>query len=307
MDFKKIISDNIFGDILINEYLGLHTWYKIGGPCDLFIYPKTNDDLVNLITLCNAYKKEFFIIGDGANILVSDAGYRGVVISLQRYFNRIKIEKTSVKAGAGVVMSDLILQCEDKGLKGFEYLSGIPGTLGGLLSMNAGTDNSVISDMLQSIEIIDEHGERRILKKEEISFGYRSAPQLENVIIVSAIFELVVSDPVYLKNVRVELIKKRKEKQPLQYPSCGSVFKRPKNNYAGKLIEDAGMKGYQIGGVKVSEKHAGFFVNIGNATAEDVINLIITTRNTIKEKYGISLQSEVKFLGFSDKQLSDIR
>ena len=298
--------DNINGEIFKNISLADFTWYKIGGKADILIYPKNIEDIQKIIEYSKQKNLPYFVIGDGANLLVHDNGYRGIVISLQQYFSSIDRRKNYLRVGSGTKMSDLIKYCENEGLKGFEQLSGIPGTVGGLLRMNAGTDNGLISDFLISVHGLDNDGEEFVLRKESIAFGYRSAPQLSDKIILEGEFQLQESSSEELRDIRCNLINTRFKKQPLQYPSCGSVFKRPEGNFAGRLIEASGLKGCRIGNAEVSSKHAGFIINRGNATSKDVFALMKKIRDEVNNQFGILLEPEVKFLGFSDVELSKI-
>lgn len=286
------------GDFLINEPLTNHTWYKIGGPVDFLVYPKNLIDLKNILSFCLTGQIPVYFLGLGANILVNDPGLRGVIIKLSGYFNFIEKSGDLLKVGAGTRLQDLIIFCEKNELGGLEYLSGIPGTVGGALIMNAGIDKGVISDVVEEVLCLDIDFNELNLKKSEISFGYRSAPELQDKIIFSCFLKFTHQDEEKLRKIRLEQLEKRRKTQPVEYPSCGSVFKRPPGYFAGKLIEDAGLKGFRKGDAMISDKHAGFIVNLGQAKAKDVKYLIDKIQDVVLEKFNVLLEPEVRFLGF---------
>ncbi len=287
------------GNIMISEPLNKYTTIKIGGPADYFVEPLDREDLINLIKYLNEINYPKVIIGTGSNILISDSGFRGCVINLEHGFNKIKVEDTSVYAEAGVKLSKLVDVCLENSLIGIETLAGIPGTLGGAIVMNAGAYGTEISNYITSVEVLV--GEKiKKLTKLECGFGYRKS-NLEKTIIISANFILPEGDKEKAKERRREFLKKRKESQPVDLPNAGSIFKNPQGMFAGKLIEDAGLKGLIIGGAKVSEKHGNFIVNFNNATSDDVINLINVIQKEVYKKFGIKLELEIKLLGFKNK------
>jgi UDP-N-acetylmuramate dehydrogenase len=297
-NFENYLNSNKDYDYQRKADLKAHCWYQIGGPADYLIYPKNRNQLRELISICAGEDIPYFLLGSGANLLISDAGFRGVVIKLNRYFNQLERLETEVSAAAGVELDKLVLFCEENGLAGMAELSGIPGTVGGALSMNAGTDSGVIGDVVKEVEVLENSLKYSFLKKAEIGFGYRSAPLLQNKIIISCKLEMKAGDPSQLKRIRQAQLLKRKTKQPLNCPSCGSVFKRPPGNYAGKLIEEAGLKGYRYGNAQISPKHAGFIVNLGNATAAEVKFLMDKIQEEVYKKFSVKLEPEVRFLGF---------
>lgn len=287
------------GNVLISEPLNKYTTFKIGGPADYFLEPLDRADLINLIKYLNEINYPYVIMGNGSNVLISDNGFRGCVINLEYGFNRIKIEDTKVYAEAGIKLSKLVDVCIENSLVGLENLAGIPGTLGGAIIMNAGAYGSEISDHVTQVEVLVDN-KIKLLTKKQCGFSYRKS-NLEKSIVVSASFILTKGDKVKAKEKRRELILKRNESQPVNLPNAGSIFKNPEGNFAGKLIEEAGLKGVTIGGAKVSEKHANFIVNYNNATADDVIKLISLIQEEVFTQFGVKLELEIKLLGFKNK------
>ncbi|MFC1887389.1 UDP-N-acetylmuramate dehydrogenase [Candidatus Cloacimonadota bacterium] len=297
-ELNKFLNKQLGYDFLINADLKEHCWYRIGGPADYVVYPKDDLQLSEILQACLDSNEPYFILGSGANLLISDNGFRGVIIKLTRYFNKIELEGNTVTVGAGVNLDRLVLFCEENGLAGVAELAGIPGTLGGALTMNAGTDKGVISDVVVDVNLLDPKLNCMTYKNEQIGFGYRTATLLQDKVICGCRLKLIAGDRQELQEIRLSQLKIRKEKQPLQYPSCGSVFKRPPGNYAGKLIEEAGLKGFRYGNAQISEKHAGFIVNLGNAKASDVKFLIDKIEEEVFEQFSIRLEPEVRLLGF---------
>lgn len=275
------------------EPLSNHTTYRAGGLSRYFIEP------YNLYELFAALKfakdKNFFILGAGSNVLFSDKLFDGVVISLKKLNRYVIIKNDELICGAGCLLDNVINFSVSNNLSGLENLSGIPGSVGGAIYMNAGAFDIEIKDFLTSVKIMDFSGNIKIYKKNDLNFAYRSSG-LKDEIVVEAVFTL--RKGINLENKRVEILKKRDEKQPLEYASCGSVFKRPKEGFAGVLIENCGLKGYSIGGAEVSKKHANFIINKGNATSSDIYNLINYVKETVYKKYGIILEEEVKLINF---------
>lgn len=293
---------NILGEeaILRDEPLSRHTSFKIGGPADYFAEPHSASEIKEIIGLCKRAEIPFTIIGNGSNLLVSDAGYRGVIICISRSMRTIKTDGERIYAEAGALLSGIAREAQSNSLTGFEFAGGIPGTLGGAVVMNAGAYGGEMVQVIESVGVLDAGGKLLTLKNEELELGYRTSiiPK-KGYIVVSAVIKLNKTDDAdSIRNTMLELLAKRKEKQPLEYPSAGSTFKRPEGYFAGKLIEDAGLKGFSIGGACVSEKHSGFVVNKGDATAKDVLLLIEYVKNTVFEKFGVELEPEVKMLGF---------
>ena len=282
--------------IIKNEPMKNHTSFKIGGAADEFCAAKSVDEIKELISYAKKKDIPYFVIGNGSNILVSDKGIRGLVIKIAADFSDYEISGTVIKAKSGALLSTLAKAAQKSGLSGMEFASGIPGTLGGAIYMNAGAYGGQISDLVRRVTYL-ENGE---IKKigEGFGFGYRKSIFADlGVVILEAELELEKGD---LEEIRLKMEdykNRRTEKQPLSLPSAGSVFKRPEGSFAGKLIEDAGLKGFRIGGAEVSEKHAGFIVNTGGATASDVLSLIRYIQKTVKERFSVELETEVKIVG----------
>lgn len=301
MDINKIyegIKSRIASeDILRNEMMKNHTSFKIGGPADIMILPKTIDDIVSSVDYCKKHNIKHLIIGNGSNLLVSDTGIRGVVIKIADNFSDVTIEETKVKAQSGILLSRLAKMIMNESLEGFEFASGIPGTLGGAVAMNAGAYGGEMKDIITGASILDNDGRVIYLNKEDLKLGYRnSIIQEKNYTVLEVDMELNRGDFEKIKNITDDLTKRRTTKQPLHLPSAGSTFKRPKGYYAGKLIEDSGLKGVRIGDAQVSDIHCGFVVNLGNATFEDVYNLIKLIQKVVMDKFGVKLETEVKII-----------
>lgn len=283
--------------IKYDEPMKNHTSFKVGGPVDILVIPNKIEQVEKIINVCKKHKINYFVMGNGSNLIVRDGGFRGVVIKLTP-INSIMIDGNIVKAEAGVLLSTLSKEILRSSLKGFEFASGIPGTVGGAVAMNAGAYGPEIKDILESALVLDNDGNIISLSNKEMDFSYRSSiVQKKNYIVLEATFKLEEGNYDEIKNRMDELNKRRVDKQPLNYPSAGSTFKRPEGHFAGKLIEDSGLKGKAIGGACVSEKHAGFIINYNNATAADVLELINFVKETIKENYGVTLEPEVKVIG----------
>ena len=290
---KNIIADE---DIKMNEPLKDHTSYLIGGPADIYIYPKNKDQLIDLLKVLQEDTYPYFILGKGSNILAADKGFNGCIIDLTKYFAEIKVNNNNMNIGAGALLTTIAFTAIKNSLSGMEELAGIPGTLGGALLMNAGCYGNEIFKLVESVSFINSENEIEELPIDELEFGYRTS-SLKGNVIIEAKLRLVKSDPVKIRERTEVFLSKRRESQPLEFPSCGSVFKRPKGNFAGKLIEDAMLKERKIGGAQVSKKHAGFILNKENATANDVKELIELIKNTVSEKFNVILEEEVIYLG----------
>lgn len=292
---KELLSET---EIKRNEPMSLHTTFKIGGQADYFVKPKTMEHLVYTIKCCKEHNVPYYIIGNGSNLLVSDKGYRGAIIQIYKNFNGVEINECRVRAQAGVLLSRLSRLIMEAGLEGFEFASGIPGTLGGAVFMNAGAYGGEMKDVVEAITVITHQGDLIELPKEALELDYRSSVlQKEDYVAISVDLKFREGCKKTIKSRIAELDDLRRLKQPIEKPSAGSAFKRPIGNFAGKLIMDAGLKGYSIGGAQVSEKHCGFIVNKGNATAKDVLMLMEHIKNTVKEKFDVELEAEIKLLG----------
>jgi UDP-N-acetylmuramate dehydrogenase len=289
-NFSEDLHREIRGEILENEPLKERTTYRIGGAARYLVCPHDLDDLRKLNTLIRRYQIPGFILGGGANVLVNDQGFNGVVVHLKN-FNRLGLNASRMTAGAGLVLDQFVVSCLKQELAGLERLSGIPGTLGGALRMNAGAFDAEISDHLVTVEFMDFEGNHR---------AYRQAPAIKDTYILGATFDFPRAAAEDLFRVREEILARRHEKQPWQYPSAGSVFKRPPGYYTGKLIEDLGLKGKTIGRAQISSKHAGIIINLGEATADDVLQLIRLAQERVRRHYRVELELEQELIGFDE-------
>ena len=286
------------GCVLVDEPMRRHTTFRIGGPADYLIRPETEEVLRKILALCAEEKLPYFILGNGSNLLVSDQGSRGVIIQIDKNFQQCVTEGNVIRAGAGILLSRLSAAAGEAGLTGLEFASGIPGTLGGAVFMNAGAYGGEMKDILSWADVLDEERKLRRLSAEELELGYRtSRVKKEGWIVTGAELKLKFGDPEKIREKIEELKAARTSKQPLEYPSAGSTFKRPEGYFAGKLIMDAGLRGFRVGGAQVSEKHCGFVINTGNATAADVRELMRQVQEKVWEKYQVRLEPEVRFLG----------
>lgn len=275
-----------------------HVTFRVGGPADFFVTPKNYEELSWVLKCCAKYEMPCYIMGNGSNLLVSDQGYRGVVIQLFRQLNDIQCEGNVIRAQAGALLSAVANRALEEKLTGFEFAAGIPGTLGGACVMNAGAYGGEMKDVLKSVTVLTREGERITLQKNELELGYRtSIIAKKDYIVLEAEIELKAGDAEAIKAVMDDLKERRTTKQPLEYPSAGSTFKRPEGYFAGKLIQESGLQGFQVGGAQVSEKHCGFVINKDQATAADIAELIRQVQDRVEEKFGVRLETEVKRLG----------
>lgn len=305
-EFYQKLRENLRQDqILVEEPLANHTTFRIGGPSRFLLLPETKEQIAFAVKLCENENMPYYIIGNGSNLLVSDKGYSGTIIKLNKSFSSISItpsteegDKYLVHAQAGVLLSKLATTVAKAGLTGFEFAAGIPGTLGGAVTMNAGAYGGEIKDSIRSATVLDEDYNIFTLSREELELEYRSSiVQKKNYIVLEAEFVFESGDKDKIFEKIIDLNTRRHEKQPLEFPSAGSAFKRPKGYYAGKLIMDCDLRGFQIGGAQVSTKHCGFVINTGSATALDIRNLLLEIRRIVYEKYNVMLEPEVKMLG----------
>lgn len=287
-------SDNV----RLQEPMKKHTTFRIGGPADYYLCPHSTEELQKILQICRENKLEFFILGNGSNLLVSDKGYRGAVIQLWKNFSDIEAEDNTIMVKAGALLSKVAAEALEESLTGMEFASGIPGTMGGAVMMNAGAYGGEMKDIIREVTVLTREGELLTLSKEEMNFGYRTSVVKEKgYVVISAVLQLRKGDREEIRKVMDELKERRVTKQPLDMPSAGSTFKRPEGYFAGKLIMDAGLRGFSVGGAQISEKHCGFVVNKGDATAADVLGLIKEVQKRVQEKFGVALEPEVKFLG----------
>ena len=285
--------------VLENERMDRHTTFRIGGPADLFVCPEHTEQIVRILQLCREAEVPYFILGNGSNLLVSDAGYRGMVLQLDQNYQACRREDDCFTVKSGVLLAKLAAAAREAAYTGLEYASGIPGTVGGAVTMNAGAYGGEIKQNLVKARILTEDLEVRDINADELDLGYRHSRIMdENWIVLGAVFRLTPGDEKEIGARMAELREQRQEKQPLEYPSAGSTFKRPEGYFAGKLIMDAGLAGFSVGDAQVSEKHCGFVVNRGQATAEQVASLIGSVRETVLKKFDVLLEPEVRFLGF---------
>lgn len=275
-----------------------HTSFKIGGPADILVTPKTAQQIAKIIQISKTEKVPIFIMGNGSNLVVREKGIRGITVKLFDNFDEYEVKESIIKAQAGILLSKLSQVAYQNGLTGLEFASGIPGTLGGAIAMNAGAYGGEMKDVVIKTQYIDKGGNIKSIEGDMHCFGYRTSfIQKEEGIVLSSELKLKAGDKNQIKALMDDLCKRRNEKQPLKMPSAGSVFKRPEGYFAGKLVEDCGLRGYRVGGAEVSDMHCGFIVNKGNAVAGDVITLIELIKSTVKNKFGVELQTEVKIVG----------
>lgn len=285
-------------DVLQDEPMKNHTSFKIGGPADFLLLPRSIEEIKGIIHICKENNADYFVMGNGSNLIVRDKGLRYVVIKIADNFKEVLIEGTRITSQAGILLSTLSKHALKASLSGLEFASGIPGTLGGAVTMNAGAYGGEMKDVVKVCRVLDKMGNVISLNIEEMEMAYRSSIiQRENYIVLDVEMQLEEKDYSLIKEKVDELNLQRTTKQPLHLPSAGSVFKRPEGYFAGKLIQDSNLRGFQIGGAQVSELHCGFIVNVGNATAKDVIELIKHIQNTVYQNFGVNLQTEIKVIG----------
>ncbi len=295
---KNLISEKILGQVVTNFALKEHTSFKIGGSADLFVCPNNLMELLTTLSILKENGVPYFLLGAGSNLLISDKGIRGAAIKLGDGFDYAYAKDDYILAGAGVTLAKLAAEAKNAELKGLEFASGIPGSLGGAIFMNAGAYGGEMKDVITEVSFVDADGTVKTISANECDFGYRkSVFSKGDKIIISAKLTLKKGNKDEISATMRELNAKRKEKQPLESPSAGSTFRRPEGHFAGTLIEQAGLKGYTVGGAQVSEKHAGFVINTGNATAKDVCDLIEHIQKTVFEKFGVKLEPEIKITG----------
>ena len=284
--------------VFTGEAMSRHTTFKIGGPADYFLMPDKDTDVGRIVKICKESAIPYFILGNGSNLLVGDGGYRGAVIQIYKNMSAVTVEGTEITVQAGALLSSVAASAKNAALTGFEFAGGIPGTMGGAVVMNAGAYGGEMKDVLTEITVMDEEGEIVTLPADKLELGYRtSIIKTAGYIVLEAKLQLKEGNPEVIRETMKDLTIRRTTKQPLEYPSAGSTFKRPEGYFAGKLIMDSGLAGYQVGGAQVSEKHCGFVINAGGATARDVRTLMDNVRDIVYKKYGVTLEPEVKFLG----------
>ncbi|MCR5301128.1 MAG: UDP-N-acetylmuramate dehydrogenase [Lachnospiraceae bacterium] len=288
---------SITANVMTDEKMSAHTTFRTGGCADIFVIPKNAKEATDVVRLLLARNVPYTVIGNGSNILVSDEGYRGCIVCMGA--DDMNVLGTTVTAGAGALLSKVARLSYENGLTGLEFAAGIPGSVGGAVVMNAGAYGSEIKDVIKDVKLFDIRTQNMVrLSGEDLLFGYRtSIVKTQPLIVLEAVFELSHKDRSEIKETMDDLAARRRSKQPLEYPSAGSTFKRPEGHFAGKLIEEAGLKGYSVGGAAVSDKHCGFIINRDNAASSDIISLIRIVRQKVFESSGVMLEPEIVLLG----------
>lgn len=292
---KAIVTEE---KVHLQEPMGRHTTFRVGGPCDCLVQIGSAKQLKDIIKYLKLVELPYTVIGNGSNLLVSDKGFGGVILQIQEGMDQITVEGDCIKAQAGALMSQIARKALEHSLTGFEFAAGIPGSIGGGVVMNAGAYGGELKQVVTAVHVLDGNGEEMLLDNETMEFSYRtSAIKHQDFVVTEVEIRLAQGDAEAIKATMDDLAARRRQKQPLEYPSAGSTFKRPEGHFAGKLIEDAGLKGYQIGGARVADKHCGFIVNMGDATADDVYRLICAVQQKVKTQFGVELEPEVILLG----------
>ncbi len=294
-DIEKIVPKE---NILFNEPMSRHTTFRVGGAAKCLIKINNKEQLKKLVPYLQITGQKYFILGNGSNLLVGDRGYSGIVVKLDDGNGSITVEGERMKVSAGTLLGKAAMEAKENSLTGMEFASGIPGTIGGAIVMNAGAYGGEMKQIVESVEVMNREGEILVLDNDTMEFGYRtSVIKSRPFVILETVLALKKGDKEEIGAKMEELAKQRREKQPLEYASAGSTFKRPEGYFAGKLIMDAGLRGFSIGGARVSEKHCGFVINSGNATAADIREVIEEVQQCVKAKFGVALEREVIYLG----------
>ena len=284
--------------LLFQEPMSRHTTFRVGGEAECIVMVESQEELLQLIPYLSRSGQEYFVLGNGSNLLVGDKGYQGVILKLGKRMQQILVDGNHIVAGAGALLSQVSVTARDAGLSGLEFAAGIPGTIGGAIVMNAGAYDGEMKQVVKTVRVMDKEGEILTLDNDTMEFGYRTSIIKDRpFIVLGVIMELTAGEKEQIGARMEELMALRKSKQPLEYPSAGSTFKRPEGYYAGKLIMDAGLRGYRIGGAQVSEKHCGFVINAGGASAADVKEVIEEVQERVKDRFHVRLEPEVIFLG----------
>ena len=292
---KQIVGEN---SIFENENMANHTTFKCGGNASLYIAPNSTDELVKVLEVLRNENYPYMVIGNGSNLLVKDSGYDGAIVEVDKKISEIDVRGEEIIVEAGAKLSKVATIAMENDLAGFEFAHGIPGNMGGAVVMNAGAYGGEMKDVLKWVKVVDQNGEIKTLENEELELGYRTSRVMkEKMIVLEACIKLELGVMGDIAEVMALLMSKRKASQPLEYPSAGSTFKRPEGYFAGKLVQDAGMKGYRVGDAMVSDKHSGFVINCGNATATEVIQVIKDVQAKVKEDFGVDLEPEVRIIG----------
>ncbi|MBQ6807487.1 MAG: UDP-N-acetylmuramate dehydrogenase [Lachnospiraceae bacterium] len=284
--------------LLFDEPMSNHTTFRVGGEADCMILIEEEDELLKLIPFFRKIEQDYFVLGNGSNLLVGDKGYRGIVLKLGEGMKQIIVEENCIHVQAGALLSATAVVARDAGLTGMEFAAGIPGSVGGAIVMNAGAYDGEMKQIVESVKVMNQEGEIMVLDNDTMEFGYRtSIIKNRPFVVLEVVLQLQTGDKDEIQAKMDELAEKRRSKQPLNYPSAGSTFKRPEGHFAGKLIMEANMRGFRIGGAQVSEKHCGFVVNTGKATAADIKEVIEEVQTRVKERFHVTLEPEVIFLG----------
>lgn len=292
---KQIVGEN---SIFENENMANHTTFKCGGNASLYIAPNSTDELVKVLEVLRNENYPYMVIGNGSNLLVKDSGYDGAIVEVDKKISEIDVRGEEIIVEAGAKLSKVATIAMENDLAGFEFAHGIPGNMGGAVVMNAGAYGGEMKDVLKWVKVVDQNGEIKTLENEELELGYRTSRVMkEKMIVLETCIKLELGVMGDIAEVMALLMSKRKASQPLEYPSAGSTFKRPEGYFAGKLVQDAGMKGYRVGDAMVSDKHSGFVINCGNATATEVIQVIKDVQAKVKEDFGVDLEPEVRIIG----------
>lgn len=296
--YKELLNILDEKNIKVDEPMKKHISFKVGGPADFLVKPKTEEELRNVIEFAKKENVPFIVIGNGSNLLVKDGGIRGIVIELSDNFNNYEIDGNIIKAQSGALLAIIGRNAMKNSLTGFEFAAGIPGTLGGALAMNAGAYGGEMKQVVKTVRLMDRDGNIFELSNEEMKFEYRrSLLTTKDYIVLSAVIELQPGNVEEIKEIMADYSNRRSTKQPLNFPSAGSTFKRPEGHFAAKLIDDCGLRGLNLRGAQVSDKHCGFVINSGGAAAKDILDLMFIVKSTVNAKFGIMLEEEVKILG----------
>jgi UDP-N-acetylmuramate dehydrogenase len=299
---QKLKKHIISGIVVEHESMDRHTTFQVGGPADIFVEPGTREELQYALTQARDNQVPFFVTGNGSNLLVSDEGYRGMILHIGKSMSEVTVSGTRIRAQAGASLARIAKEAYEHGLTGMEFAAGIPGSLGGAVVMNAGAYGGEMKDILTEVDVMTREGEFITIPAGNLDLSYRHSciPDHEYIVLGAGI-ELSPGDPEAIKSRMSELAQARRQKQPLEYPSAGSTFKRPEGYFAGKLVQDAGLKGYTVGGARVSEKHSGFVINHGGAEACEIRFLIRQVQKKVMKQFGVLLEPEVRFIGFEDE------
>jgi len=294
---RGVLEPVLEGEILYDEPMSRHTSYKIGGPADVMVCPRSVGGIQAALRVAREHRVPVFILGGGSNLLVRDGGLRGLVLNLYGTLKELRAQGEEVTAGGGAKVTALVNFCARRGLAGLEPMAGVPGSVGGAVKGNAGAFGATISDHLAAVRLLEVAGEERVLSRETLHFAYRQSSLTEGEVVLSATFGLRRADPTALQEKVARILEERKAKQPVEWRSAGSVFKNPPGDFAGRLVEQAGLKGTRLGDAMISPKHGNFFLNLGRATAKDVLALIALAQERVRERTSVSLELEVRVVG----------